>query len=680
MAAALTLLLIGSLLQGAQSKEFKGFVPQTIEVLTGSCVTIPCSFEIEDQYESNLDDTCRAIWKHGWKNVVFNSKDPQTSLNDGELTGDLTKKTCTTTLNNIQPAGNYDYLFRLECDNGLKYDFAYQKVLLSVKDVPPRPTLTPSALKVEEGASVSLSCSAPAPCLSHPPTVTWTKGLGDIVETLQENEDRTKVLTSYVTFTASHKHHGETISCEASYHKQNGSAESAATLTADVSYSPKVTTVSVRPSGPVLEDSSVTLTCSSTANPAVKNYTWYRADGEQKTFIGTGRVLTIKASKEDSPFLCKAQNDVGVGRSNNTHIDVQYSPKVTTVSVCPSGPVLEDSSVTLTCSSTANPAVKNYTWYRADGEQETFIGTGRVLTIKASKEDSPFLCTAHNDVGVGRSNNTHIEVQYAAQILLSSDCITAGDQLNCSCWTLGNPPPTVRWYLNGSPVNHSEELSVSSERLNDTTTRSIITVNRRQEAGLSSLLCRSVNSRGSATQRFCVGSSEPQKSAQSPDRVMLTVFISVVVALLVLVCALLFVIRAQKTHHDRLRSQCTGDTSTVTAGPLLGGEGQELPNNAEGASRGSEKTSEEGKDVVYSTVNWRTRSQKKAEASEESLQPGGSYLEEEMCTAGGTLRGFVSSALEMEGLYGNVGPRNVKKEVGSEYAQVKFKDKRGMHK
>nr|XP_040021254.1 B-cell receptor CD22-like isoform X1 [Gasterosteus aculeatus aculeatus] len=412
MAAALTLLLIGSLLQGAQSKEFNAIVPQTIEVLRGSCVTIPCSFEIEDKYESNLDDKCRAIWKLDWENVVvFNSKDPQTLLNKGELTGDLTKKNCTTTLNNIQPAGSNSYFFRLECDNGLKYDFSAKRVLLSVKDVPPRPTLTPSALKVEEGASVSLSCSTPAPCLSHPPTVTWTKGLGDIVETLQENEDRTKVLTSVVTFTASHKHHGETISCEASYHKQDGSAESAATLTADVSYSPKVTTVSVRPSGPVLEDSSVTLTCSSTANPAVKNYTWYRADGEQETFIGTGRVLTIKASKEDSPFLCTAQNDVGVGRSNNTHIDVQYSPKVTTVSVRPSGPVLEDSSVTLTCSSTANPAVKNYTWYRADGEQETFIGTGRVLTIKASKEDNPFLCTAHNDVGVGRSNNTHIDVQ-----------------------------------------------------------------------------------------------------------------------------------------------------------------------------------------------------------------------------------------------------------------------------
>lgn len=98
-------------------------------------MTIPCSFEIEDQYESNLDDTCRAIWKLGWEKVVFNSKDPQTSLNKGELTGDLTKKNCTTTLNNIQPAGSNSYFFRLECGNGLKYSFASQKFLLSVKGI-----------------------------------------------------------------------------------------------------------------------------------------------------------------------------------------------------------------------------------------------------------------------------------------------------------------------------------------------------------------------------------------------------------------------------------------------------------------------------------------------------------------------------------------------------------------
>ncbi|KAM6935322.1 uncharacterized protein PEZ65_005694 [Lycodopsis pacificus] len=103
------------------------------------------------------------------------------------------------------------------------------------------------------------------------------------------------------------------------------------------------------------------------------------------------------------------------------------------------------------------------------------------------------------------------------------------------------------------------------------------------------------------------------------------------------------------------------------------------PNNAEGARKRSEKANDEGKDVIYSTVNCRTKSKKKkAEDSTDVHQPGSSYLQEEMCAEGGTLRGFVSNALEMGSLY-NMEPRNVQKEVESEYAQVKFKDKRAMH-
>ena len=81
--------------------------------------------------------------------------------------------------------------------------------------------------------------------------------------------------------------------------------------------------MSVSPSGPVPEDTDVTLTCSSSANPAVKNYTWYRADGGQETFIGAGHVLNIKASKVSGPFFCKAENVLGAGRSNISQIDVQ---------------------------------------------------------------------------------------------------------------------------------------------------------------------------------------------------------------------------------------------------------------------------------------------------------------------------------------------------------------------
>ncbi|XP_031708951.1 uncharacterized protein LOC116386681 [Anarrhichthys ocellatus] len=314
-----------------------------------------------------------------------------------------------------------------------------------------------------------------------------------------------------------------------------------------------------------------------------------------------------------------------------------------------------------------------------------------------------------------------IDVQFAPQILSSSDCIKAADQLNCSCRTVGNPSPTLLWYLDGSPVNHSDKFVISNEPLNDTGLWSIITVNGPQERDLSTLLCRSSNSLGSATQRFCVNSLEPQTSAQSQDRVMLPVFIGIVVALLVLVCVLLFVNRAQKTHHKRLTSQCTGDTGPVTMSHILAsGEGNEVklntaeediyvnndaltcadvahpatisgpnsttlpssgPNNAEGARKSSEKANDEGKDVIYSTVNCRPkRKKKKAEDSVDVHQPGSSYLQEEICMEGGTLRGFVSNALEMGGLYDNMEPRDVQKEVESEYAQVKFKDKRAMHK
>ncbi|XP_047455182.1 hemicentin-2-like isoform X7 [Mugil cephalus] len=421
---------------------------QTIEVLRGSCVTIPCSFHIDRTYKTYLDQTCKAMWKKRSNNeVVFDSK----TRTNGELIGALTDKDCTTTLNNM--VSDDTYLFRLECENVLKWDFNNDLINIVTKADPPSPTLTPSTLEVEEGTSVSVTCSAPAPCLSHPPTLTWSPRLGDSQETLQENQDKTKVQTSVLTFTASHLHHGWKISCTALYRKQDGSNQSSSSKTSalTVSYPPKDTTVSVSPSGPVPENINMTLTCSSTANPAVRSYTWYTTDGDQETFIGTGNILKIEASKVNSPFFCKTENDLGVGRSTNTQIDVQYPPKDTILSVSPSGPVPENRNVTLTCSSTANPAVRNYTWYRTDGDQETFIGTGHILKIEASKVSSPFFCKTENDLGVGRSTNTQIDVEYPPKdttvSVSPSGPVPENRNVTLTCSSTANPAVrNYTWY------------------------------------------------------------------------------------------------------------------------------------------------------------------------------------------------------------------------------------------
>ncbi|CAI5662129.1 unnamed protein product [Oreochromis niloticus] len=365
-------------------------MPPKINVLRGSCVTIPCSFDVHSKFEKYLDDTCKAYW------IGKNLKLTATK----NMTGDLTKKDCTTTFKNASLLQTAKYYFRLECNNALKYIFT-GGVHISLIDDPPSPTLTPSTLEVKEGTSVSLTCSAPAPCWSHPPALTWTPNLGQSQETLQENQDKTKVKTSVMSFTASHLHHGNKISCTAVYRKQDGSPD----VTAETSLIP----------------------------------------------------------------------------------DISFPP----------------------------------------------------------------------------------------QIMLSSGCIKTASQVNCSCETVGNPSPTVKWYLSGLPV----KLEIFSETLNSTALRSFFTLNQLHKKDLSTLFCRTFNSLGSTSQQFCVSSQ--QISAEQRDAVLYPVIISTLtVLLLVLICVLLFFIRPQK-NNCKPKGQITDDNNTVATSQPQIREGNEAPNRTE---------------------------------------------------------------------------------------------------
>ncbi|XP_071324519.1 titin-like [Trachinotus anak] len=338
---------------------------------------------------------------------------------------------------------------------------------------PPSPTLTPSTLEEQEGTSVRLTCSAPAPCWSHPPTLTWTPRLGDTQETLQENQDKTKVMTSVLTFTASHLHHGRTISCTATYSKQDGS---------------------------------------------------------------------------------------------------------------------------------------------------TVPSVSRALTLNITS---------------------------APQILSTSGCTKTAAELNCSCETVGNPPPILQWHSDELPLNQSDKY----EALDDTGLRSYITVSQPQERDRFTLLCRSSNSVGSVTQQFYVLSLGKKECSHEEMLIVLIIIVGVQTA--ALISALLFAIRTQRTGgHNPKESQCIDDTRAAVMGQGLPCETEnevsiteediyvntnimrtsDKPNthlgHQQASIKSSERTNGKDSDVIYSSVIWKSKRKKDRQRSGDRNPSGSCYPEE----------------------------------------------------
>uniref|UniRef100_A0A3Q3M871 Ig-like domain-containing protein n=1 Tax=Labrus bergylta TaxID=56723 RepID=A0A3Q3M871_9LABR len=83
---------------------------------------------------------------------------------------------------------------------------------------------------------------------------------------------------------------------------------------------PKFPSVSVSPSAEIVEGSSVTLTCSSDANPAA-NYTWFKEDEDSPTASGQIFNINNTSPEHSGHYICIAQNTRG--RHNSTvHLTV----------------------------------------------------------------------------------------------------------------------------------------------------------------------------------------------------------------------------------------------------------------------------------------------------------------------------------------------------------------------
>uniref|UniRef100_A0A4W5M9P2 Ig-like domain-containing protein n=2 Tax=Hucho hucho TaxID=62062 RepID=A0A4W5M9P2_9TELE len=222
---------------------------------------------------------------------------------------------------------------------------------------------------------------------------------------------------------------------------------------------PNSTSVSVSPSGEIVEGSSVTLTCSSDANPPVDKYTWYKKNGvyyPSTSYMTTGPHLVFNQirSSVTGEYYCEAWNGMKTGRSESINVNVRYKPKNTSVSVSPSGEIVEGSSVTLTCSSDANPPVQSYTWYKKNGGGYQSM-TGLVFNQIQSSDSGEYYCEAPNEMGTDRSRTINMDVKYgpkSTSVSVSpSGEIVEGNSVTAAVmpthlWT--NTPGTRRMELN----------------------------------------------------------------------------------------------------------------------------------------------------------------------------------------------------------------------------------------
>ncbi|TDH15661.1 hypothetical protein EPR50_G00011620, partial [Perca flavescens] len=248
----------------------------------------------------------------------------------------------------------------------------------------PSVSVSPSG-DLMEGSSVNVTCKSDAnPAANY----TWYKNNLVPNPVLEHLSEEPQLVFSSIQSSDSGQYY-----CTA----ENLLGRTSANISINVKYAPKLPSVSVSPSAEIVEGSSVNLTCSSDANPAA-NYTWYKENQTLLQGPGGNYYFTSISSKDSGNYHCKAENQHGLINSSSLSIDVQYGPKLPSVSVSPSAEIVEGSSVNLTCSSDANPAAR-YTWYKENEDSPKASGQIFTITDFRAEHSGNYYCVAQNRRG-----------------------------------------------------------------------------------------------------------------------------------------------------------------------------------------------------------------------------------------------------------------------------------------
>ncbi|XP_031667402.1 B-cell receptor CD22-like isoform X4 [Oncorhynchus kisutch] len=422
------------------------YTKRRICALKGSTVDISCSYTHPTSYIEQ-----GSFW--------FTQKHPVDVRSYPESAGrvEYNRNHHTMTITHLTENDSAEYKFRLKTTNKGRFS-GLPGVMLTVTDI----LLEMDPTSVSEGERVTLRCRTKC-TVGLNPTYIWNKNGQRLTNPFTSYNslildpvssynslilDPVSSYNSLILDPVSSEDAGN-YSCTVEGLERILSPEE--TLT--VRYRPKNTSVSVSPSGGIVEGSSVTLTCSSDANPPVQSYTWYKKNGgDYQSMTGPQHVFNQIQSSDSGEYYCVSQNEMGKDRSRTINMDVKYSPKNPSVSVSPSGEIVEGSSVTLTCSSDANPPVDKYTWYKKNVTSPKASGQSYSITNISSEDRGEYYCEAENKYGRLNSSSVFVDVQYGPKNISVSVSpsgeIVEGSSVTLTCSSDANPPvDKYTWYF-----------------------------------------------------------------------------------------------------------------------------------------------------------------------------------------------------------------------------------------
>uniref|UniRef100_A0A9J8AXK4 B-cell receptor CD22 n=1 Tax=Cyprinus carpio carpio TaxID=630221 RepID=A0A9J8AXK4_CYPCA len=356
------------------------YSPSHICALKNSSVIMSCTFTYPTGYN---------IKKVFWTKNPVKGKEPLDLSKYPEYKQRLqylgdTQQNCTIRLSHVTQKDEDEYCFRFITNKADTKWIGAPGVTLTVTDLQ-----VEAPERVTEGHNVSLTCKSSC-TLTDRATFIWYRNS----QPLTERRDRNNQLL----LQSVRREDAGRYSCALHGHSY---ISPAAHL--NVTYAPKNVSVSVSPSGVIVEGDSVTLSCSSDSNPPAK-ISWFK----EKTFVGSGRIYNISkiSSDHSEVYKCKSTNEHGEKYSAAVTLNIMYPPRNVSVSITGSGVIVEGDSVTLSCSSDSNPPALNFSWFKEN--QSSAVGSGQSFSALQSGR---FFCEAHNQHGSQRSDAVTVTVK-----------------------------------------------------------------------------------------------------------------------------------------------------------------------------------------------------------------------------------------------------------------------------